>query len=112
MKHEVLFLNNKRSYVRVGDVWYDINKEHLPQVGGIFLIGLIEEVLDYETYTATYPESKTEIYYEVNEKTNSGGSIRRVSSRKIGNGEYARVVEYGVNPLQISVAPKRDLEIA
>ena len=47
MRHEVLFLNSGRSYVRLDDVWYDTSKEHDPQVGQGFLTGKIEEVLDF-----------------------------------------------------------------
>jgi len=89
MKHEVLHLNPRRTYVRVGETWYDTHVELSPKVGQRFLTGFIEEILDYETYTKTYPESKEEIHPYINEKTISRGYIR-----KIVNGE----VKYAVNP--------------
>lgn len=89
MKHEVLFLNASRAYVLVDDVWYDSHKDNNPKKGDSFLIGRIEEVLDYEKYTKKYPESKTEIYNEVTDKTISGGYLRRVLDN---------MVKYAVNP--------------
>jgi hypothetical protein len=111
MRHEVLFLNSRRSYVRVNETWYDTHKEHSPQKGQGFLLGAIEEVLEYETYTKTYPESKREIFYEVNDKTHSGGYLRKVSDRKMAAGEYNRAVEYAVNPLQPTLVSKKDIEL-
>lgn len=111
MKHEVLFLNSRRSYVRIGETWYDTHKENSPKVGQAFLLGLIEEVIDYETYTKKYPESKTEIFYQVNEKTQNKGCIRKVEDRKMGDGEYARMVQYGVNPQQPSPFIKQDISL-
>ena len=109
MKHEVLFLSSRRSYVRVNETWYDTNKEHNPKKGQGFLLGSIEEILDYETYTKTYPESKTEIFYEVNDKTHSGGYLRKISDKKIAVGEYNRAVQYAVNPLQPTLISKKDI---
>ena len=97
MKHEVLFLSSKRAYVRVGDTWYDTTRESNPRVGESFLIGKIEEVLDYETYTKNYPESKQEIYNEVTDKTISGGYLRRVVDK---------MVKYAVNPAMPMVGKK------
>ena len=111
MKHEVLFLNSSRSYVRIKDVWYDTHKEHNPKIGDAFLIGIIEEVLDYESYRTTYPESKTEIYSMVTDKTQSGGYLRKVEDRKMGDGTYSRMVQYGVNPLQPSPFIKQDISL-
>lgn len=111
MKHEVLFLNSSRTYVRIQDVWYDTHKEHNPKVGQAFLTGDIEEVLDYESYTAAYPESKTEIFYIVNDKTQARGAIRKVEDRKMGDGTYERMVQYAVNPLQPSLFTKQDIEL-
>ena len=89
MKHEVLLLNPSRAYVLVDDVWYDSHKDNNPKKGDSFLIGKVEEVLDYEKYTKKYPESKTEIYTEVTDKTISGGYLRRVLDN---------MVKYAVNP--------------
>ena len=89
MKHEVLFLNPNRAYVRVEDTFYDTHRDSNPKKGESFLLGKIEEVLDYEKYTNKYPESKTEIYNEVVDKTLSGGWIRRTIDG---------MVKYAVNP--------------
>ena len=110
MRHEVLFLNSGRSYVRIEDVWYDINKDHNPQVGHSFLMGRIEEVIDYESYKDSYPESKIELYYVVNDKTQSGGFIRKVSDAKYASGMYSKIVEYGVNPMQPVMIRKQDID--
>ena len=111
MRHEVLFLNSRRAYVRVDDTWYDTNKEHNPRVGQGFLLGQIKEVLSFEKYKELYPESKTEMFYEVVDKTQTGGFIRKVSDKKILHGEYARVVQYGVNPLQPNLISKKDINL-
>jgi len=102
MRHEVLFLNLNRSYVLVGDTWYDTPRDLNPKVGDSFLIGKIEEVLDYEKYTKKYPESKVEIYPQVSDKTISGGYVRRVIDG---------LVKYAVNPATPTVgsSSKRDL---
>ena len=89
MKHEVLLLNSKRVYVRVGETWYDNPKEAAPQIGGAFLNGKAEEIMSYEEYIETYPESKDEIYPLIDEKTNHGGWIRRVVDG---------MVKYAINP--------------
>jgi len=89
MKHEVLFLNSKRIYVRVGDTWYDTHSETYPKVGDNFLIGKIEEILEYNSYKERFPESKDEIYPYIVDKTISGGYIRRVVDG---------AVKYAVNP--------------
>lgn len=89
MKHEVLLLNSNRAYVRVEDTFYDTHRDSNPQKGESFLLGKIEEVLDYEKYTSKYPESKTEIYNEVVDKTISGGWIRRTIDG---------MVKYAINP--------------
>ena len=111
MKHEILFLNSSRCYVRIQDVWYDTHKEHNPQVGQPFLVGLVEEVLSYEAYKETYPESKTEIYYIVNDKTQSRGFIRKVEDKRMGEGSYERMVQYAINPLQPSPFIKQDISL-
>ena len=89
MKHEVLFLNSRRTYVRVGETWYDTHKECNPKPGQPFLLGKVDKVLDFESYTKKYSESKTEIYNEVTDKTISGGYLRRVLDG---------MVKYAVNP--------------
>lgn len=102
MKHEVLFLNPSRAYVLVNGTWYDTTRDSNPRVGESFLIGKIEKVLDYETYTKKYPESKQEIYNEATDKTISGGYLRRVVDG---------MVKYAVNPAMPTVGSniKRDL---
>ena len=89
MKHEVLFLNSSRMYVLVDDTWYDTHKECNPKQGQPFLLGKVDKVLDFESYTKKYSESKTEIYNEVTDKTISGGYLRRVLDG---------MVKYAVNP--------------
>jgi len=110
MRHEVLFINSGRSYVRIEDVWYDMNNDHSPQIGHSFLLGRIEEILDYESYKEAYPESKIELYYVVNDKTQSGGFIRKVSDAKYASGMYSKIVEYGVNPMQPVMIRKQDID--
>ena len=102
MKHEVLFLNSSRAYVRVDDTWYDTHRDSNPKKGDSFLIGKIEEVLDHEKYTKKYPESKTEIYSEVTDKTISGGYLRRVLDN---------MVKYAVNPATPTVSSSKREEI-
>ncbi len=102
MKHEVLFLNSSRAYVLVEDTWYDTTKESNPRVGESFLLGRIEKVLDYETYTKKYPESKQEIYNEVSDKTISGGYLRRVIDG---------MVKYAVNPATPTVGSNIKVEL-
>jgi hypothetical protein len=97
MKHEVLFLKPSRTYVRVDDTWYDTHRDSNPKIGQGFLIGKIEEVLDYEKYTKKYPESKQEIYNEVTDKTISGGWLRRTVDG---------MVKYAVNPATPTVGSK------
>ena len=102
MKHEVLFLNSNRAYVLVDNTWYDTTRDSNPRVGDSFLLGKIEKVLNYETYTKKYPESKQEIYNEVTDKTISGGWLRRTVDG---------MVKYAVNPATPTVGSsvKRDL---
>ncbi len=102
MKHEVLFLNSSRAYVLVEDTWYDTTRESNPRVGESFLLGRIEKVLDYETYTKKYPESKQEIYNEVSDKTISGGYLRRVIDG---------MVKYAVNPATPTVGSNIKVEL-
>lgn len=97
MKHEVLFLNSNRAYVLVDDTWYDTTRDSNPKTGDSFLLGKIEKVLDYETYTKKYPESKQEIYNEVTDKTISGGWLRRTVDG---------MVKYAVNPSTPTVGSK------
>jgi hypothetical protein len=98
MKHEVLFLNPRRAYVLVDDVWYDTHEYNNPKKGDSFLIGKIDEVLDYEKYTKKYPDSKTEIYSQVTDKTISGGYLRRVLDN---------MVKYAVNPATPTVSSSK-----
>ena len=102
MKHEILFLNSSRAYVLINDVWYDTHKDSNPVAGQSFLTGKIEKVLDYETYKTKYPESKTEIYNEVTDKTISGGYLRRVLDN---------MVKYAVNPATPTVSNSTRKEV-
>lgn len=111
MRHEVLFLNSRRTYVRVGETWYDNHIDNGLKVGDKFLLGPVEEVLTFEQYKDRYPESKTEIYYEVADKTHSGGFLRKVSDKKIAHGEYQKQVEYAVNPAQPAAILKQDIRM-
>jgi hypothetical protein len=105
MTHEILFLNDSRAYVLVGDVWYDTNKELFPQVGASFLVGRISKVLTYEQYTEQYPESTNELYPIVNEKTISSGYIRKHT-----NDTGDQLVKYGVNPAHLQTSGKTENE--
>jgi hypothetical protein len=101
-RHEILHLNRNRSYVKVGDTWYDTHIDLYPQVGANFLMGKIEQVLSYDDYTNQYPESKQEIYPEITDKTISGGYLRRVIDG---------VVEYAVNPATPQVGSRLEREL-
>lgn len=109
-RHEVLFLNDNRSYVLVGDTWYDTHRDLAPQVGQSFLIGKIDQVLSYDEYKASYPESKEEIYFQVTDKTISGGFLRRVVGSNTENSHYDKLVRYAVNPAQPQVGSKGSKE--
>lgn len=102
MKHEVMHLSKNRSYVLVNDTWYDTHVDLNPRIGQSFLVGRIEEILDYETYKEKYPESKEEIYPYIVDKTMSGGYLRRAL-----NG----LVKYGVNPETPRTGTKLDMEL-
>ena len=93
-KHEILFLNSNRTYVRVEDTWFDSSRELQPEIGNSFLLGNIAEVLSYKEYTERFPESQTELYPRISEKTNSGGFIR-----KVYKDSSSRSVAYSVNPV-------------
>ena len=95
MRHETLRLNSNMMYVLVNDTWYDSHADLMPKVGQRFLNGLVEEVLDFETYTATYPEAKEELFPYVTEKTIHRGFIRRVVDGH---------VKYAVNPVVPNVS--------
>jgi hypothetical protein len=70
----------------------------------------IEEVIDFETYTKKYPESKTEMYSYATDKTQSGGFLRKVSGEK--DSEYGgSMVQYGVNLLQPTPRLKQDIDL-
>jgi len=98
MRHEILYLNSSRAYVLVGDTWYDTHVELNPQIGNSFLLGRIEKVLSYSEYSETFPESKDEIISFVNDKTQSGGFLRKVSTERQPDKSFQRFVRYGVNP--------------
>ena len=102
-RHEILYLNSSRAYVRVGDTWYDTRNDFDQQVGDQFLIGAIEEIMTHKEYTKQYPESKTEIGPKASEKTMSGGYIRKASSLIDANSKHISVVEYAINPQQFQI---------
>lgn len=100
-RHEVLYLNSSRAYVKVNDTWYDTRKDFEQQVGNPFLTGYIDEVLSFTQYKKQFPESKTEMGPHAVDKTNGGGFVRKASSKIDPNGRRYSVVEYAVNPKQI-----------
>ena len=102
-RHEVLYLNPSRTYVRVGNTWYDTRNDFDQQIGDQFLIGAIEEILSYKDYTKQYPKSKTEMGPKASDKTMSGGYIRKASSLIDANSKHMSIVEYGVNPQQFHI---------
>lgn len=106
-RHEVLLLNSTRAYVRVGDTWYDTRSDFGQAIGEQFLIGTIEEILTYTEYKKKFPESKNEMWSRVNDKTNSGGYIRKASSKSDGVGSHDQLVEYAINPQQFTVERTR-----
>ena len=102
-RHEVLHLNSTRTYVRVGDTWYDTRNDFDHTIGEQFLIGAIEEILTYAEYKQRFPESKNEMWPKVNEKTNSGGYIRKATSKSDDAGNHIHLVEYAINPQQFTI---------
>lgn len=94
MKHEVLFLNPSRTYVRISDTWYDSHREHNLQVGQSFLGGKVEEVLSYDQYKEQFTDVQA-MYNSITERTVSGGFIRRM----VGS-----AVKYAVNPAMPTLA--------
>lgn len=105
-KHEILWLNRNRIYVLVNNTWYDANKDLGLELGVNFLTGRIEEILPYEEYTQTFPESTNTIYPYITDKTISGGFLRKLS-----NGERGRIVEYGINPTYLLGNSQAELEL-
>jgi hypothetical protein len=101
--HEILHLNPSRIYIRVGETWYDSRADFGHKIGDPFLIGRVEEILSYEEYTDLFPESTTELYERVSEKTNTGGYIRKASYVTKDGGGYESLVEYAVNPQQFII---------
>lgn len=91
VRHEILKADASRTFVRVNDTWYDTSRELYPQVGQPFLIGSIEEVMEYDKYMKLYGKFVKSMYEEVSEKTQSGGFIRK--------SEGGRVV-YAINPVR------------
>jgi len=95
--HEILFLNSSRVYLRVGNTWYDGTTSFHYEIGDIFVIGKIEEILSYAKYKARFPTSKNEMGPSMSDKTNSGDYIRKVSNKADSQGRYNNIVEYTVN---------------
>lgn len=110
-KHEIMYLNSTRAYVRVGSTWYDSRADFDHKVGDPFLIGQINEILTHKEYTEKFPDSKNEQYSKVSDKTNSGGYIRKASSIITDAGDHQRIVEYAVNPQRL-VIEANNFEIA
>jgi hypothetical protein len=102
-RHEILYLNPKRVYLRVGDTWYDNHADYKYQIGDRFLLGAIDEILTYDQYKKKYPHSKNEMGPKVTEKTGHQGYIRKVTGRCDEKGITTRYVEYAVNPQQITL---------
>lgn len=102
-RHEILYLNPTRAFIRVGDTWYDSRADFDHKIGDPFLIGRVEEILSYDEYTNLFPESTTELYERVSEKTNSGGYIRKATYTSANAGENQSLVEYAINPQQFII---------
>ena len=102
-RHEILYLNASRAYVRVGDAWYDTRVDFDHVIGESFLTGYIEEILSFTQYKKQYPESKNPMADKVLDKTNGGGCVRRASSKISPDGYHYSLVEYAVNPQQIVI---------
>lgn len=96
MQHEILYLNENRVYVRVGNTWYDTNKNLEPKVGSPFLLGKIDEVLEFDQYTNLYPGSTCEIFESVNETVNREGYIRTRITQKLSKSQWKKIVKYGL----------------
>lgn len=99
MRHEVLFLNPNRVYVKVGDTWYDTHRELNPEIGQSFLNGKVSEVLPYDEFRALFPDVKDEMYSQVSDKTISTGFLRRTVGTE---------VKYAVNPVAPTLAAYTD----
>ncbi len=104
MQHEILYLNENRVYVRVGDTWYDTNKEFEPKVGAPFLLGKIAEVLTFNDYVSLYPGSTKEIFQTVNDSVNMDGSIRAAINKRVSRFSWVKMVKYG-----ITKQPRKDI---
>lgn len=104
MQHEILYLNENRVYVRVGDTWYDTNKEFDPKVGAPFLLGKISEVLTFDDYISLYPGSTKEIFQTVNDSVNMDGSIRAAINKRVSRFSWVKMVKYG-----ITKQPRKDI---
>ena len=98
MKHQIMFANSNRVFVRVQDTWYDTHRELTPVVGQPFLTGRIEEILDYKEYTSQFGKKVHQIYDDIKDKTHSGGWLRKVASEPDGEGSSVSRVVYGINP--------------
>ncbi len=104
MQHEILYLNENRVYVRVGDTWYDTNKEFDPKVGAPFLLGKISEVLTFNDYISLYPGSTKEIFQTINDSVNVEGSIRAAINKRVSRFTWVKMVKYG-----ITKQPRKDI---
>jgi len=103
VKHETLFTDRSRAFVKVGNTWYDTNKELQPIVDQPFLAGRISEVLSYDEYVAQFGEKMSCIFDEVNDRTKSSGFLRKVVDEYYETGKASRVVRYGINVQRISM---------
>lgn len=102
-KHETLYLNSTRVYLRVGETWYDSRADFGHKIGEQFLIGSIEEILTYSEYTDRFPDAKSELFAKVNDKTGPNGYIRKATYTATSDGGRISSVDYAVNPQQFSV---------
>lgn len=100
MNHQIMFADSSRMFVRIDDTWYDTHKEFQPQVGQRFLIGRIEEVLNYDEYVKQFGKRVKTMYEDVAEKTHSGGFLRKVETDSQGGGVTTSRVVYAVNPIR------------
>lgn len=100
MQHQIMFANSSRMFVRVDDTWYDTHKEFDPQVGQRFLIGRIDEVLNYDEYTKKFGKRIKTMHEDVTEKTQSGGYLRKTETQYQDDGTSLSRVVYAVNPIR------------
>lgn len=110
-RHEIMYLNPSRTYLRVDDTWYDNPNSFTYSIGESFLIGRIAEILSYDEYRERFPESKSEMGPAAMEKTVHRGYVRKVSTGSNPDGTKYSRVEYAVNPKQLIPFDKLEFEV-